>query len=77
MTKNKYMPHDYKRNPYSALHNPIEEIWSILKADMKRKLGVAMPALLKAATDQGVTTKRRLRHEETIDAAIPVITPRM
>ena len=40
--------------PYSAPLNPIEEVWSVLKAKLKRRLAVAMPALLEAASEQGM-----------------------
>ena len=67
--------------PYSAPFNPIEEVWSVLKAELKRRLADAMPALLEAAPEQGMAkamTERRLRHlEEAIDSSVPVVTPRL
>ena len=38
--------------PYSAPLNTIEEVWSVLKAELKRRLTVTMPALLDAAPEQ-------------------------
>ena len=65
--------------PYSAPLNPIEEVWSVLKAELKRRLALAMPAMLEAVLEQGVSAaERRMRQlEATIDAAIPVVTPRL
>ena len=65
--------------PYSAPLNPIEEVWSVLKAELERRLAVAMPTLLEAAPEQDMAmTERRLRHlEAAIDSSVPVVTPRL
>ena len=65
-----------RMGPYSAPLNPIGEVWSALKADMKRRLATSMPSLLRDLTDDLTQVERRLRHlESVIDAAIPRITP--
>ena len=63
--------------PYSAPLNPIEEVWSVMKADMKRQLAAAMPRLLRDPTPEGLTqTEHRLRHlEAVIDKSVERITP--
>ena len=63
--------------PYSAPLNPIEEVWSVIKADMKRQLAAAMPALIREPTPEGLTqTEHRLRRlEATIDQSVERITP--
>ena len=50
-------------------------MWSVLKAELKGRLAVALPTLLEAAPEQGVA-ERRMRHlEAAIGAAVPVVTP--
>lgn len=63
--------------PYSAPLNPIEEVWSVIKADMKRRLASSMPILLRAPVPEGLTqTEHRLRHlEAIIDQSVERITP--
>ena len=59
--------------------NPIEEVWSVPKAGVKRRLAVAMPPQLGAAPEHGsAMAERRMRRlDVTIDAAIPLLTPRL
>ena len=61
--------------PYSAPLNPIEEVWSVVKAAMKRQLTVTNENLL--LTPQDITqVEHRLHHFETaIDEAMPLVTP--
>lgn len=63
--------------PYSAPLNPIEEVWSVMKASMKRLLAESMPGLLRDPVPHDRTqVEHRLQHlEGVIDAAVPVITP--
>ena len=63
--------------PYSAPLNPIEEVWSALKAEMKRRLTSTMADLLLQPTSWDITqVERRMQHlESVIDAAIPTVTP--
>ena len=63
--------------PYSAPLNPIEEVWSTMKADMKRQLAEAMPQLLREPTPEGLTqAEHRLRRlEATIDLSVERVTP--
>ena len=62
--------------PYSAPLNPIEEVWSALKAEMKRQLAASLPRLLGELAPEGLTqTEHRLRHlEATIDRGVERIT---
>lgn len=63
--------------PYSAPMNPIEIIWSAVKATMKRELAATLDQALN--TEAGLTqAEHRLRHlEAIIDTAMASVTQRM
>ena len=63
--------------PYSAPMNPIEIIWSAVKANIKRELAATLDQVLN--TEPGMTqVEHRLRHLETkTDTAMATVTPRM
>lgn len=67
-----------RASPYSAPINPIEECWSIMKANMKRLLANRMTEML-GSTPEGMTqTEHRLSFlEQAIDDSIHTITPRV
>ena len=62
--------------PYSAPLNPIEECWSVLKAELKKTLSETFAELM-AEPELGMSvTEHRLRYlEMKINSAIPKITP--
>lgn len=62
--------------PYSAPLNPIEECWSVMKADMKRNMAATFNQMM-APPIQGMTqTEHRLRYlEAAIDESMLTITP--
>lgn len=62
--------------PYSAPLNPIEHVWSTMKADLKQKMPAMFGELLQ--TTPGLTqTEHRLRYlESKIDRAMATVTPR-
>lgn len=66
-----------RTGPYSAPLNPIEECWSVLKAEMKRRLAAEMLRLVYTPPPEGLTqTEHHLRHlEGIIDASVPLVTP--
>ena len=66
-----------RAGPYSAPLNTVEECWSLLKAEMKRRLAASMISLLNSEPPAGLSlTEHRLRHlEAVIDASVQCITP--
>ena len=65
--------------PYSAPLNPVEECWSVMKAEIKKSLNSSMQQLLNTPPPAGTTqTEQRLLHlESIIDASIVTITPNL
>ena len=61
--------------PYSAPLNPIEECWSVVKAEMKKMMAESLDSML--LTQPGITqTEHRLRYlENAIDSSMTHVTP--
>ena len=63
--------------PYSPILNPIENVWSVIKAFVKRNLAIRMPQILQNEAQSGLSKSEfRLRElERKIRESIPEITP--
>lgn len=65
-----------RMGPYSAPLNPIEEVWSVVMADIKRRMSSSMANLLRPTPSDITQGEHRMRHlEGAIDAAMPAVTP--